>query len=128
MTSALRGCACRDIRQRYRQSGAGYDQISTGLNGSSHIILIVLGSYHDIHADDSALRQLFRPDDFLSDCPQIGLMGVFMIIRFPETDLGRGNNSDSALRRHCSRQSGKTDADAHPSLYHRNPGRQFPDC
>ena len=85
--------------------------------------IIYVGKAIDLH---NRVRSYFRK--IVGRSPQIGLMGVFMIIRFPETDLGRGNNSDSALRRHCSRQSGKADADAHPSLYHRNPGRQFPDC
>ena len=110
--------ACQSWQFR-RKPRSGNDKIRPGICRSLYIVLIMPQRHHDIKTDHALWRNFPRLLILLFDRAQVCRHGISVKIRLPVTDLGGGNNADTALLRHSPCQIPETDTDPHSTLYDR---------
>ena len=115
-------CSFHVFWQVHRKAGAGDDDVRTGGSGCPHIVAVIPGGDHDIKAQQPLAAAVGAGGNgscllkFQGHGAQVGLFGVCPEIRFPEADLGRRDDADSAFPGNGSGQPGQADADAHSAL------------
>ena len=112
--------------QIHGKSGAGHDNVRSRLHRLLHIEGVVVGSHHNVESQNPARGNLPGLFELLADGSQIGLQGFLPEIRLPKSDLGGGNQADSAGLGHSPGQGVETDSHSHSPLYNRHLRCQIP--